>query len=141
MAKAAKQVEVEITPRVVNGIVTDVLAAFDDLESARGAYMNKARKQREIIAAVYERGAAQGIPQKVMKLQIRIEQTQTKLNGLITDLESENLKLLQKVVKARGDKKQLALFADLPKAVKKPRKAKAAPAEQSNVEQFPTAAA
>lgn len=122
MARAAKSVEIDISPRVVNGIVRDVFDGFEQIESARGKYMSAARKHREAIGLVYERGAARGIPQKVMKLQVRIEQMQNKLIGLVTELESENRKLLQKIAKARGNKAQLALFADLP-AMPKPTKA------------------
>ena len=71
MAKAAKSGNIEVTPRLVNGVIKDVLEAFDVIESARGTYMNAARRQRDEMATVYERAAQQGIPQKVMKLQIQ----------------------------------------------------------------------
>ena len=112
MAKAAKSGNIEVTPRLVNGVIKDVLDKFDVIESARGTYMNAARRQREGISAVYERAAAQGIPQKVMKLQIRIEQTQSKLTGLITELEEEQRTMLEKVVRAHGVPTQLALFPE-----------------------------
>jgi uncharacterized protein YukE len=148
MAKAAKQQDVEVTPKFINGILKDVGEANEQIDSARGKYMNAARRQRELIAAVYERAAAQGIPQKVMKLQVKIEQLQAKLTGAITELEAENRKILHKVVKAHGDKAQLALFSDLPPLPKEP-KTKAAkkeaqadledvipPADESNVHQL-----
>ena len=118
MAKAAKSGNIEVTPRLVNGVIKDVLDKFEVIESARGTYMNAARRQREGISAVYERAAQQGIPQKVMKLQIRIEQTQTKLSSLITELEGEERAMLEKVVRAHGEKTQLALFPDLPAGAK-----------------------
>ena len=118
MAKAAKSGNIEVTPRLVNGVIKDVLDKFDVIESARGTYMNAARRQREGISAVYERAAQQGIPQKVMKLQIRIEQTQSKLSSLITELEGEERAMLEKVVRAHGEKTQLALFPDLPAGMK-----------------------
>ena len=118
MAKAAKSGNIEVTPRLVNGVIKDVRDKFDVIESARGTYMNAARRQREGISAVYERAAQQGIPQKVMKLQIRIEQTQTKLSSLITELEGEERAMLEKVVRAHGEKTQLALFPDLPAGTK-----------------------
>jgi uncharacterized protein YukE len=133
MAKAAKQQDVEVTPKFINGILKDVGEANEQIDSARGKYMNAARRQRELIAAVYERAAAQGIPQKVMKLQVKIEQLQAKLTGAITELEAENRKILHKVVKAHGDKAQLALFSDLPPLPKEP-KAKKAKAEQTDIE-------
>jgi len=127
MAKAAKQATgVEPSPKLVNGIVKDVLECHDQIESARGKYMNAARRQRELMSAVYERGAAHGLPQRVMKLQIKIEQLQAKLVGAITELEAENRKMLHRVAKARGNKAQLALFNELPplpKAAKTPTQA------------------
>jgi hypothetical protein len=129
MAKAAKQIDVDVTPKLINGIVKEVLESFEQIDSARGKFMNAARRQRELIAAVYERAASRGIPQKVMKLQIKIEQLQSKLTGLITDLEIENRKLLHKVVKARGDKAQLALFTDLPPMPKAAKPAKDKPVQ------------
>ena len=118
MAKAAKSGNIEVTPRLVNGVIKDVLEAFDVIESARGTYMNAARRQRDKMATVYERAAQQGIPQKVMKLQIKIEQTQAKLTGLITDLEEENRAMLEKVVRAHAVPQQMALFPDMPAGVK-----------------------
>ena len=130
MAKAAKSGNIEVTPRLVNGVIKDVLEAFDVIESARGTYMNAARRQRDKMATVYERAASQGIPQKVMKLQIKIEQTQAKLTGLITELEEEHRTMLEKVVRAHAVPQQMALFPDMPSGVKakrgsgrKPRKA------------------
>jgi hypothetical protein len=130
MAKAAKSGNIEVTPRLVNGVIKDVMEAFDVIESARGTYMNAARRQRDKMATVYERAASQGIPQKVMKLQIKIEQTQAKLTGYITELEDEHRVMLEKVVRAHAVPQQMALFPDLPAAAKakrgagrKPRKA------------------
>jgi hypothetical protein len=139
MAKAAKQVDVEITPKLVNGVINDVFEAVENIETARGKFMNEARRHRDTIAAVYERAAAQGIPQKVMKLQVKIETLQGKLTGAITELEAEHRKLLQKVVKARGNKAQLTLFNDLPAIkemkIKAPPKEKAAKAKPATVEE------
>jgi hypothetical protein len=129
MAKAAKTGNIEVTPRLVNGVIRDVLDKFDVIESARGTYMNAARRQRDAIGTIYERAAQQGIPQKVMKLTIRIEQTQSKLAGLITDLEEENRAMLEKVVRAHAVPTQMALFPDMPAAkprAKRPRKQKGA---------------
>lgn len=114
MAKQAKETDVEVTPRIVNSIIKRVTECHSDLETARGQYMNKARRIRDTMATVYESGAAEGIPQKVMKLQVRIEQTLEKLKGLYTEMEAEQQIMARKVMKARGDKVQLALFADMP---------------------------
>jgi len=140
MAKAAKQQDVEVTSKLVNGIIKDVLEGFEKIESSRGKHMNNARTQRELIAAVYERAAAHGIPQKVMKIQIKIEQLQAKLTGLITELEAENRKMLQKVVKAHGDKAQMALFNDLPPLPKETKAKKEKPV-QTDIEDVTLGAA
>jgi hypothetical protein len=136
MAKQAKEVDTaEITPRIVNAMIKDVLEGFANIDSAKGKYMSAAKRQRELIGAVYERAAQKGIPQVVAKLQVEIERLQMKLAGKITDLEIENRKLLQRVIKARGNKTQLALFADLP-AMPKPTKAERE-AEAKAEKEFP----
>lgn len=121
MAKSAKATDVEITPRIVNKIIGDILEKYADLESTRGAFMNKARRIRDGIQTVIEGAAARGIPPKITKLTIKIEQTQAKLQSLMAELDGEERKLLKRIVVAHGNKKQLALFADLPEAVRPPK--------------------
>lgn len=118
MAKSAKSAEIEVTPRVVNKIIGDILGHYADLESARGSFMNKARRIREHIQSVVDGAAARGIPPKLTKLTIKIEQTQAKLQSLMAELDSEERKLLKKVITAHGNTAQLKLFDDLPPAVK-----------------------
>src|SRR5262245_52845370 len=121
MAKQAKSAEIEVTPRLVNKLVGGILEKYSELETARGSFMNRARRIREGIQSVLDEGAARGVPPKLMKLMIKIEQHQTKLQAMIAEFDSEERKLLKKIVVARGDKKQLALFNDLPEAVKPPK--------------------
>lgn len=121
MAKPAKTAEIEVTPRVVNKIISDILEKYADLESARGSFMNRARRIREGIQGVVDGAAARGIPPKITKLTIKIEQTQAKLQAMMAELDGEERKMLRKLITAHGDKKQLALFADLPDAVKAPK--------------------
>jgi hypothetical protein len=121
MAKNAKQVEIEVTPKLIKKLISDILAEYGELESARGAFMNRARRIRERIGSHIEGAAARGIPAKISKLTIKIQQTQIKLQGLMAELDSEERRLLKRIITAHGDKAQLQLFADLPPALKPPK--------------------
>jgi hypothetical protein len=135
MAKAAKQVDAEFTPKLINGIIKDINEADEQIDSARGKYMNAARRQRELKQAVYERAASQGIPQKVMKLQVEAERLLEKYLGKVAELEVENRKMALKIAKVRGNKAQMALFNDLPPMPKEPKtKATKAKPEQADLE-------
>ena len=120
MAKAAKSKDVEISERVVNRIIRDILEKYSELETARGSFMNRARRIREGIQGVIDEAAARGIPPKLTKLTIKIEQAQAKLQAMMAELDAEERKLLRKIVVAHGDKAQLQLFNDLPPAVAAP---------------------
>lgn len=117
-AKVAKNAGVEVSPRVVNRIIGDILSHYADLESERGKFMNRARRIREGIQSVIDGATARGIAPKITKLVIRIEQTQQKLQSLMAELDSEERKDLRKIVVAHGNKAQLSLFNDLPPAPK-----------------------
>ena len=54
MAKAAKAVEVEITERMANKFVKDIMERFENIESLRGKFMNGARKEKEAMTVIYE---------------------------------------------------------------------------------------
>ena len=122
MAKAAKAVEVEITDRMANKFVKDILEHFENIESARGTFMNKARREREAMAVIYEGMAARGVSQKSAKTNIKIVRALENIKGWMADLEAEDRKMAQKLAKAQGDKRQLMLFGELP-AIKPPTKA------------------
>jgi hypothetical protein len=123
MAKAAKHKEVEITERDAAAFKRKVLAAYEAIESARGKFMNLAQREREKMAAEYERMASLGVSQKASKLNIKIARAMTKIQGWIADLESEESKMAQKLAKSQGDKQQLMLWPALPKASKKKKEA------------------
>ena len=112
MAKAAKSVEVQISEKTASKFI----------ESARGTYMNAARREREAMVTIYEGMAARGVSQKSAKVEIKIVRAMEKIKGWIADLEAEDRKMVQKLAKAVNDKKQLMLFPDdLPKAEKPPK--------------------
>ncbi|MES2695098.1 MAG: hypothetical protein V4773_16615 [Verrucomicrobiota bacterium] len=117
MAKSAKATaEVDISDRMVNKFVRDMLEQYELIESARGSYMNKARRHRETMTTVLEGLAARGVPQKVGKLHIKIIQAQGKLKDMLAELDAEERKIAHKMAKAQGKSEQLALFKDLPPA-------------------------
>ena len=124
MAKSAKTVEIEITKRDAEAFVTGILAHFENIDSARGTYMQAARSEREGMQAIYEGMAEKGIPQKVAKIEIQIVRTIEKLKGLYSDLEAEDQKTLDKLARAQGDAEQMSLFG-IDALPKKPKKAKA----------------
>lgn len=122
MAKAANDVKAnapEISERAANKFVGDIQGCFDNIESARGKYMNAARKQREAMVTIYEGMAARfGMSQKASKSAIKIHRAMEKIKGWMADLEAEDRKMVQRLAKARADKKQLLLFGELPPAPK-----------------------
>jgi len=123
MAKSAKTVEVEITKRDAEAFVGGILAHFENIESAKGTYMQAARSEREGMQAIYEGLAAKGIPQKVAKLEIQIVRTIERLKGLYSDLEAEDQKMLDKLARAQADAEQMSLFGidALPKKKREPK--------------------
>ena len=122
MAKAAKTVDVEISDRMASKFVKDILEHYENIESARGTFMNRARRERDAMTVIYEGMAARGVSQKASKVNIKIVRALEKIKGWMADLEAEDRKMTMKLAKAQGDKKQLMLFAELP-AIKEPTKA------------------
>jgi hypothetical protein len=132
MAKAAKTVEVEITKRDAEAFVGGILSHFENIDSARGTYMQAARSERESMQAIYEGMAAKGIPQKVAKIEIQIVRAIERLKGLYSELEAEDQKLLDKLARAQGDAEQMSLFG-IDALPKKKREAKPKAAKLSIV--------
>jgi hypothetical protein len=66
--------------------------------------------------------AARGVSQKAAKTEIKIVRALEQIKGWVSDLEIEDRKMVERLAKAQGDKRQLLLFAELP-AMPKPTKA------------------
>jgi len=126
MAKAAKDREVEVTDRVASKFLKDILQRFDNIESARGRYMNAARRERDAMVVIYEKMAAAGVSQKAAKANVKIVRALQRIQGWMADLEADDRNMARKLARAQNDKKQLLLFGDLPKA-KKPEREPEAP--------------
>ena len=134
MAKSAKTVEVEISEKTATKFVADIMERYERIESARGTYMNAARREREAMVTIYEGMAARGVPQKAAKTEIKIVRAMERIKGWIADLEAEDRKMVQKLAKAQADKKQLMLFDELPQSTKSPKKQKADTPEQTSLD-------
>lgn len=135
MAKAAKSVEVEITDRMANKFVKDILERYDTIEDARDKLKRVTERERDGMNTIYESMAARGVSQKAAKTNIKIIRAMEKIRGWLADLEADDRKVAQKLAKAQGDKGQLLLFGDLP-PIPKPTKTERAehPTEKADLE-------
>jgi hypothetical protein len=122
MAKSAKSVEVEITERMANKFVKDILERYDTIDDARDKLKRVTERERDGMNTVYEGMAARGVSQKAAKTEIKIVRALEQIKGWVSDLEIEDRKMVERLAKAQGDKRQLLLFAELP-AMPKPTKA------------------
>jgi len=130
MAKQAKQASVEFTERDVKKFVADILERQANIESAKGAYMRQARSERDGMNSIYEGMAARGLAQKIAKTEIAILGLIERIKRLTAEMDSDQRKMLEKVARMQGDKKQLSLLLEVPrpirvKAEKKPKAEKA----------------
>ena len=112
MARQAKDVEQELPDRVVNKAVKDILDHYASIETARGRFMNSARKERDAMTAIYETIAQRGVAQKIMKTEIKIVRAFERIKGWLSELEEDERKMVQALAKAQNDKQQLTLFGD-----------------------------
>ena len=132
MAKSAKVCgEVEVTERTINKFDGDILKHYENIESARGRFMNAARKERDGMVALATGMAARGVSQKAAKTHIKIIRALEKIKGWTADLEVEDRKMVTKLAKAQGDKRQLMLFNELP-PIPKPTKEEREAAKEAN---------
>ena len=143
MAKSAKQADVEFTERDVKKFISDILEHHANIESAKGAYMRQARSERDGMNSIYEGMAARGLAQKIAKTEIKIIQLIEQVKRLTAEMDADQRKMLEKVARMQGDKKQLSLLLEVPKPVrvkaeKKPKPEKAPKADKpNNVVQMP----
>ena len=121
MAKAAKSVEVEITERMANKFVKDILERYDTIDDARDKMKRVTERERDGMNTIYEGMAARGVSQKAAKTEIKIVRALEQIKGWVADLEIEDRKMVERLAKAQGDKRQLLLFAELPAMPKKPK--------------------
>lgn len=136
MAKEAKEVEVqhrEVTERAVKSMTKRIMERLENIESAKGRYMNAARKERDAMSEIYEGAAHEGIPQKLAKLHVKVLTKIEELKGLMSELEAEDQAFARKMAKLQADDGQLALWKTMP-VLKVPPKIKEAVAEKPKAE-------
>jgi len=123
MAKQAKERDPqEITSRAVKALVKGISERFDAIESAKMTYANRAGREREAMAKLYESAAYEGIPQKVAKLHVKIVRHTEMIKGWMAELEAIDQATARKMAKAHDNKAVLLLWNDLP-TLKVPAKA------------------
>ena len=124
MAKQAKSPDIEISGKVARSFVKGIFEHLDNIESAKGSYMNAARQERDQMVAIYEAMASNGVSQKISKLTIKIAVASEKIKGWQAELDEEERKIAVMLAKAVGDKRQLSFWDEEPKKQRKPKAAK-----------------
>lgn len=115
MAKAANAPE--FNPNVAKKTHKAILQLHDDILSARGTYMNRARRIKENIATAIDAASAKGgMSVKVIKLQVQVHQKIEALKELLAKLDAEERKEAAAYAKAVGMPVQLQMFKELPAA-------------------------
>jgi len=123
MAKQAKAQEVEISDKDGRKFLADIFARLENIESARGTFMNRARREREGMVAIYEEMAGRGFSQKISKLIVKIAVADEKIRGWQSELEEEEKKIAVMLAHAVGGE-QLSFWDDEPKQPKQPKQRK-----------------
>ena len=123
MAKSAKDVDHsdQINKRA-GKFLQEILAHYENIETARGRFMNAARKERDGMQAIYEGMAALGVSQRSAKTNVKIARALARIDGWLAELADEDNKMAQRLAKAQQDKRQLMFWTNLPKQ-SKPKKA------------------
>lgn len=84
-------------PAVVSNLLGKIDGYHGDLDSMKGSYMASCRNVRESIKAVYDEAKAQGVPQKELRVLVKIrmhEKASTKLYHELEHDQQTNLKML-----------------------------------------------
>lgn len=84
-------------PEVVNNLLGKIDGFDDDLASEKGSYMSRCRNIRESIKNVYEEAKAVGVPQKELRILVKIRKHERASMNLFQELENDqqvNLQML-----------------------------------------------
>jgi len=127
MAKQAKAPAIEISDKDARKFLADIFEHLENIESAKGSYMNAARNEREGMTALHESLAAKGFSQKISKLIVKIAVADSKIRGWQSELEDEEKKIAIKLAKAVGGR-QLSFWDTSTTKPTKARKSKKTPA-------------
>lgn len=88
--------------------VERIESLFEEIESSKGAHMNRCQKIRGSMEVVYEEAKALGIPKKVLKAHVDLRRLEAKKAKLVEKLTDEEVDDFQAMADALGD------FATLP---------------------------
>lgn len=94
----------QFDPDVVNNLLGKIDGFDADLDSEKGSYMKKCRDIRERINAVFEEAKAHGVPQKELRVLVKIRKHEKSSKKLFLELEhdqQESLKLLAATEKVK----------------------------------------
>lgn len=96
MAKPANASN-QYDPDIVNALLGKIDGFDDDLASEKGSYMSRCRNIRESIKAVYDEAKAHGVPQKELRVLVKIRKHEKASSKLFHELENDqqvNLQML-----------------------------------------------
>lgn len=105
----------QFDPDVVNNLLGKIDGYDADLDSEKGSYMKKCRDIRERMNAVFEEAKAHGVPQKELRVLVKIRKHEKSSKKLFLELEhdqQEALKLLAATEKVKDLPLWRAAFED-----------------------------
>lgn len=75
--------------------------------------MQAAQREREAMTAIYETMAQRGVSQRAAKTEIKIMRALERIKGWMADIEADDRRMVEKLAKLQGDKRQMLLFGEL----------------------------
>lgn len=96
-----------------------------EIESSKGAHMNRCQKIRGSMDVVFEEAKALGIPKKVLKAHCDLRRLEAKKSAVVDKLGDDDAETFDAVADALGD------FAQLPLGAAAVRRAEASDADRS----------
>lgn len=113
-------------PKLLKDIISRVEAKDAELESAKGAYMKRARDIRESRMGILQEAEARGLPKKELKAVLKARKAKRALDGIRDELEPDNQDTFDLLADILGDYAGTALGAAAVEKDEKRRKEKTA---------------
>lgn len=115
----AKRATAADAARKSNGFDGDKLKSYltkldeldAEIESSKGAHMNRCQKIRGSMDVVYEEAKALGIPKKVLKAHHQLRKLEVRKSAVVDKLSDDDVETFEAVSDALGDFAQLPLGA------------------------------
>ena len=109
MAKDASETN-NYSAEIVQDLVSRIEGTFEDLDSARGRYMQECGVLRKRIAGIYDEAKARGVPKKELRTFVSARMTMAKARKLLDELEDDQRETVELLAEAFGDSADLPLF-------------------------------